>query len=123
MMPTVINKKISLQSLTGRKSGVLLFRFQTSTDVIIGDWSGCREGELPIQFMGRSVIPMPRQFACKGERRSESVLSEIPENVDHFLDRNDRLSDLEDDDPEGTVFDLVTGDGNTVTVLVPDGWQ
>lgn len=50
-------------------------------------------------------------------------MSEIPENVDRFLDRDDRLSDLEYDDPACEVFDLVTGDGQAVTVLVPDGWQ
>ena len=115
--------RVSLMSLTGRKSGVLLFRFQNSTDVIITDWTGCKEGELPLRFMDRSVIPMPRQFDCRSERRSASVMSEIPENVDRFLDRDDRLSDLEYDDPACEVFDLVTGDGQAVTVLVPDGWQ
>lgn len=115
---------VSLQELTGRKSGVLLFRFAHSTDVVITDWSGCNKNELPLAFMGRSVIPMKRIFeVVQGEHHCDSVFSEIPDDANLSLDRDDRLADLEFDDPAGSVFTLCTADGQTVTVLIPDGWQ
>jgi len=122
----VVNKEAkSLMALTERESGILLFQYKDSVgaQMIIGNWTECPDGTLPMLFLGRSIIAFPCKWSCVNTHRTESVWDVVPENTELVFDKNGDAEDLEIDDPEGTVYEIVTADNRSVTVIVPDGWN
>ena len=121
----VKNEAKSLTELTNRESGILLFQYKDSVgaQMIIGNWTECPDGTLPMLILGRSIIAFPCKWSCVNTHRTESVWDVVPENTELVFDKNGDAEDLEIDDPKGTVYDIVTADGRSVTVIVPDGWN
>lgn len=114
----------SLMDLTKRESGVLLFHYNGGDQMIICNWSSCPEGTLPLVFCGQSIISMPNDWECVDSREVESVVDMIDaERTELRFDQNNDYDDLVYDDPKGVAYDLKCRDGESITVLVPEGWN
>lgn len=118
-----MQNSISLLELTKRKSGALLFHYpEVRNQLVVADWSECPAGTLPMVFLGRTTVSMPRTWHCINKRRVGCVWDFIPEEkTEVALDERDLLDDLEYS--SGCLYELVTGDNSRVTVIVPDGWE